>query len=650
MKNAIKIVFMLSLVVILSSVAVFFVESKTTPIIKEAEQKAIEEALEAVYPDIVGSGYQTVTDIDYNLDLSGSGAEGATIVKDGDTIKAVIYTVVFAGYNPGTKYVVSIDQEGKITGYQTLISNDTSGFGKKIMEIDRWDQFTGMLLEDAGNGDFDGIVGATATTTGWEGSFAKLYEFHKDNFPVVELTPEQKAVAQMSSIAPAGSTFTKLTTFTEDPTEYNIIAAYTVNDGTADVSVIYYVEFVGYNTGDFNSAIVSVNLTTNLVDGYKVLKAVDSEDYGYHIIDDDKQTQFIDKTMDDLAKSNFDGIVGASVTTLAWEEAIANVGIYHNAEYLGLITLTFEEQFREYQEQLFPTGVNFEDVTILKPVNPFVTQIFDVTNEASQFIGTVYYVTTIGTSVDPLSLISFLVGVDVDGNFTGLRMVADTEDVYNVDMEELFYNTTFGDSIKGEPVEGEFALESALGNTTAAFDIMQVTLENLAVYHVEKYYQRPEHIEVLPADLNEAFPGADHFESIYDDFDYKRGIGNVYEAMNALDEVIGHVYIGYFNGNANEEIVFAWGVNDTGTTEQMYIISGVQSWGAANDHSDYNGSQGSDFQTSPWLENFEGVTFASLETTPVDSVSGVSETTGPMISIVEAIIDFHDENSVGGIS
>ena len=83
-------------------------------------------------------------------------------------------------------------------------------------------------------------------------------------------------------------------------------------------------------------------------------------------------------------------------------------------------------------------------------------------------------------------------------------------------------------------------------------------------------------------------------------------------------------------------------------TVEIVILNDTQSWDLADEYANYDGSAGLDFNTSTWLENFEGTTLQMLLTTPVDTVAGVSTTTGAMISVIETIAQYHTDESIGG--
>ena len=638
MMDALKIVFTLTLVVVVSSLAVYLVEGPTSKEIARIQAEAIIEAYEEVFPTISGTDTTELS----TLDFTGTGILEATVItNNSNTLKGVIYTVSFRGFSSEIIYVIGVDKDGNITGYKTLSQNDTAGYGSQIADEENWIQFPGMLLQTAGEGNFDGLTGATITTTAWKASLEIIYNFHKDNFPVPVLTPEEKLFLEINKIVPENTTLSSYTP-TYDFASYGIKGVYVANDGTSDVAVIYHVEFVGFSTADVNEYIISFDLATNNVIDFMALYSGDTEHYGADIMFEEHWTQFEGKTPADLVAGNIDGISGATVTTDAWKISLQNLTIYHQAEFQGIVVLTPEEQFEVYKQDLFPTATRYEDMTEFKPDSPIITQILDAYDDTDTYLGTIYFATTIGASYSAPTYIQFLVGIDASNSFTGFFMFDDTD---TTELTEAFYESGYGDSLVGA-IDGDFGIDAVSGSTIT-YDKLSAAIDSVADYHLNKYYVRPDSIDVEDAELILAFPTAVSFISVYEDYEFNTEIGNIYEAYDGTDVLLGYVYVGVAEGHVSN-IVFTWGVDLTGTTQAINIVSGEETWMYSQDYGDYNGSDGNNFITSPWLDNFEGVTFASLLATQVDGVANVSITTSGMIATTETIAQYHSDQSVGG--
>jgi Na+-translocating ferredoxin:NAD+ oxidoreductase RnfG subunit len=339
-----------------------------------------------------------------------------------------------------------------------------------------------------------------------------------------------------------------------------------------------------------------------------------------------------------------DGFSGASVTGNALEMSVANVAIYHRWEFEGVKELTAEEQFEAYQLELFPTATRFDDVTAFKPYSPIISTIYDAYDETDTFLGTIYHVATIGASYSEITVIEFLIGVDSNTEYTGFRMVSDTETEGRAD---AFYADGYGDTIIGDDITDPVGLDG-VAQSTLSYNRIVNAMTELAIYHNEKYIGRPDSVDVDNAELLAAFPTATQFVSVYEDYDYANVIGNIYEAQDGGGTTLGHVYFGYADGFGGTPIEFTWGVANDGTTQVLHIVADSESWDMAEDFGGYNGAAGTNFSTSSWLNNFNGIDIASILTSPVDAVAGVSTTTGGMNNTLETIAEYHDDQSVGG--
>jgi len=641
-----KIVFMLALTVISLSVAVYFVEDITSEIIETRQAAEIEEALQTIFPEIDGANdtLTTVTDADFGV----SGIESVIEITNDGNAKGYVYTVAFRGFSSEIKYLVGIDSEGNITGYQVLQQSDTPGYGGQIGDAANWTQFTGMSIETAGNGDFDGLTGATITTTAWKTSLKGLYDYHLATYGYTPKTDAQ--LLQEKKEAMVGGTYTVEPYTTSNPfANYGITGIDIATDGTTNQAVIYTVEFVGYNASDVNEYMIAFDLNTNEVLGFVTKYSGDSTDFGAEkMLDTANWTQFVGQSTADLLAPNVDGFSGASITGNALEASLQQISIFHQWEFEGVVVLTPEQEFELSKQELFEDAARFENVTAFKPYSPIITNIFDAYDDEDNFLGTIYHVTIIGASYSEFTYVEFLVGINSDDEYTGFRMVSDNETDGKTDD---FYEEGYDDSIVSDSVTDPLNLDAVTGSTIT-FNKIANAITEIALYHVEKYTERPDAVPVDNAALLAAFPTASSFVSVYDDYEFNVFIGNIYEARDGSNAVLGYVYYSTALGFSSSLIEFTWGVDTTGLTQNVHIISGPQTWGAAasSEYSDYTGAFGNDFATSTWIDLFEGVQIASILSSPVDNVAGVSTTTSAMKASLEAIATYHAAESVGGAS
>jgi len=638
MLKPIKIVFMLTLTVVVLSLAVFFVEGVTSEIIAERQAEEIQEALQAIFPEIdgVSDTLTYVTDADFGI----SGITQVIEITNGGNPKGYVYTVEFTGFASTITYLMGIDTEGTITGYQILSQADTPGYGGQIGKSSNWTQFVGMSIETAGNGNFDGLSGATITTEKWKTSMNVVYLYHLETYGYTPLTPEQILQAKKDTLA--GVAVADYVN-TNPYADYGILA---IDVDAGNTVVVYHVEFVGYNVADVNEYLIAYDLTDNTVIGYETLYSGDSEDFGYaRMVDPANWSQFDGQSSDAMLDPTVDGFSGVSVTGSALESSLANVAIYHLWEFEGIKALTPQEQFEAYKEALYPSATTFENVTAFKPSNLLIKAIYDAYDETDTYLGAIYHIVTIGASYSGITYVEFLIGIDEDGDFTGFKMVSDTETEGRTDG---FYTDTYGDAIVGDDITAGVNLD-AIAGSTLTYNRIVTAIQQVVTYHNDEYVSRPDSVSVDNAELLLAFPSAAQFESVYEDYAFDNVIGNLYEAQDGSGTALGYVYFGYAAGNSGTVIEFTWGVANDGTTQELNIIVDGQTWaGAAGEYGFYDGSYGTVFATSTWLDLFEGVAIDSILSSPIDTVSGVTNTTAGMITSLETIAQYHEDENVGG--
>jgi len=582
MKKVIQIVFMLTLVVVLASVAVFFVEGWSSEIISDRQAEEIAEALEVVIPGYSvekydSKAYAEVASDGFEVkDFGSSGIiQSYEIYSKGTTnIYGYAYIGEFQGYASTIRYIIGTDVVGQITGYQIMEQGDTPNFGAQIGIPENWEQFDGMIFKEAGAGNFDGLSGATITTNAWKDAFEVLYAYHKDTYG--EPTAEQLLNLKKSGMVPAGSIITSYTP-TEDMASKGITAVDVASDGTNNVAVIYTGQFYGYYDNKMNTYMVSFDLATNNIISYVTLEALDTEGFGMDfLLDPSLPGNFTDKTLDNIFDSAFDLAAGATFTKDGLLDSLINIGVFHNNEFTTNNKMyTLEEKYNLFKLELFPTATEFVDVTSEKPADAAITEVFEARN-GTEVLGYIYNSTSVGVSANGLTFIKYLVGIDMGGNFKDVLVYDFGETAEDVSGYNGF---TYISGLAGVDTASEYTFNGITGapNTN---DSLVDGIDHVVDYHTNEAFQRPESTEALEADLLLAYPGADHFVSIYDDdhsLPFVSSIGNVYEAQDATNAVLGYVYIGSYNGYQDEKIVFALGIDAAGTTVNIHIISGDQS-------------------------------------------------------------------------
>ena len=147
-------------------------------------------------------------------------------------------------------------------------------------------------------------------------------------------------------------------------------------------------------------------------------------------------------------------------------------------------------------------------------------------------------------------------------------------------------------------------------------------------------------------DLLLAFPEGITFTSVYQEYSYNELIGNVYEVYDSGNILLGNVYYVEFDGRDNV-IQLVLGIDVAGNTNLIEVLYAGESWSEASDYGTYDGLSGN-FPDTAWLDFFEGTSVLNLILDPVDTIAGVSTTTGNMITAIDGVLQYHLFEIVGG--
>ncbi len=597
----------------------------------------------------------TFTDITSDYDISGSPISKVEMVNNGSDF-AILYTVEFAGYRIQfedetrfNEYFVSFDLDTHdLIGLRVDKQFDTAGFGDQILDPVFEAQFDN-LAQDA----IDDVAGVTASVTlgGLKGSLEDVVNFHKSEIEGTHVETYPEMVERYKDEITVVDAIINDDSANYDLTETMVTKVELANDGTSDVAVIYTVEFVGYNTTDVVEYIISFDLDTHDILGFRVLYQNETIGYGSLIEDDDFYIQFEDMPQLDAQNGDIDAIAGTSGapdTTFAFKASLYDVVSFHQTEFQGMIVETDEERQSRLWSELFPTATVFTKVTRDYSAHYDVEEFYEAYDGAT-YLGNIYHVKAEGASYSEETYLEFFLGIAEDNTFTGVKMWDDSETDGKADP---FYLVEYSDLYLGEDIETDYTIDEVAGATMTNTALQYAVLQ-ISIYHVEEYlglpFARPANVDTADANLLLAFPTAVTFNSVYLDYAYEANIYNLYEALDGSGTVIGYVYYGYANGL--NLIEFTWGVDLSGTTQEIYIVLESETWELAETQTyttpQYDGTAGY-FPTTTWLDNFEGVTFSSLLNTEIDDIIGVSRTTESLRDVLEIIAQFHSDESVGG--
>ncbi len=416
-----------------------------------------------------------------------------------------------------------------------------------------------------------------------------------------------------------------------------------------DKGYIYTAEFIGYVAEVPIIFLIGIDMEGNIT-GYKTLIHNETVGFGSGIGDESFYVQFIGKTVDELESGDIDAIAGTSdapITTGALKDSLNKVMTFHKTEIQGQTLETKEEKIDRLALEIFTDATRFVDVTIDYLANDDITFIYEMYN-VDTYLGNVYLVNAEGANYEGTTFIEFLIGINLLDTFEGFRMIDDNETPGKADP---FYLEGYADSYEGDPIEGAYTIDDVAGSTeTNVF--LQDAVSATSIYHLEEYLGlvlgRPDTVPAVPADLLLAYPTGVTFNSIYEDYEYSDYIYDLYEVLDSGGILIGYTYYGHIIGYGSIPILFTIGVDLSGVTQELVIIDPGETWDLAEEWSGYDGTSGY-WPDTPWLDNFEGVTLASLLATPIDDVAGVSTTTGDMLEVLEGIAQYHDDYIDGGV-
>lgn len=624
-----KIVFMLFITVVGLSLAVFVVEYFTTKEInerKELELQEIRDSLSDIFP-AMESTYDTQTP-ELTSDAAAAGITNILeIVDSSGNDVGYVYFVTFRGYASNLEYMMSVDAEGNIGGFEMLSQAESASTADEFMSPDLWAQFSGMSIQLAGSGDFDGVAGATFTTGYWKTSMQSVYNYHFDTYGFTPLTPEQVKMKKLEALA--GGTITEYTP-TNPFDGYGITGVYTT-DG--DAVVVYEASFVGFNGDDVNEYAIAYDTTTNEVLGYITLYSGDTAEYGAEkLYDETLWSQFDGNLSTDMTGISVDTFGGASVTGLAFESSLQKVALYHRWEFEGEKELTYDERKQKAFDELFASATEYVDVTGGKLTNPLIKAVYDA-YDGNTYLGAVYHMITIGASYGgQITYIEFMVGIDDNDNFTGLQFL-DTTDTK--DRVEGYFEDNYDTSIIGDAITAELDLDEVAG-ATVTFTKVRDAVEILVDYHINKYplFEVPGDTSV--ANLQAVYPDAVSFESVYTTYSFDSNILNLYAAKDGSDTIIGYVYYATFQGFASE-ITYLLSVDTTDTLVKFRVLT-------QNDTPGYGGQIA---DAANWTQ-FTDMAFIDAANGDFDGLSGATVTTTAWEDSIAAIYDYHTSESVGG--
>ncbi len=156
MNETIKSIIVLTVICLVVSVSVSFVNYITSPIIENANMSESQAALYRVMHDASGFEEMSYTGL----------SETITAVYKEQSGIGYVFQMETTGFNPGLKIICGIDNDGLITGCVTVENNESPGYGQKASEEWYTEQYKGINIDSIKS--VDAISGATATSNAYK--------------------------------------------------------------------------------------------------------------------------------------------------------------------------------------------------------------------------------------------------------------------------------------------------------------------------------------------------------------------------------------------------------------------------------------------------------------------------------------------------
>ena len=274
------------------------VNSITAPIIEAAAIEKEKANLELIYP---GASFKEVTDYE-----DPTGLIQGVYEAEG---QGMIYKIKNTGYNSnGFTFMVAFNNDGTVGGYTVLEHGETNGFGSRAFEEDYVNTIKGLTSSDP----VPLLTGATITTTAvQQGIDAAKAHFNETN----GISYDPNAVAEAAP-APAGDPLP----LNDDYAQFKCEVEELSNDGT---TAKYHVTSLGFGLLDpdgmashsgheykRNEAEIEVDLASMKIVNYTLTVFGDTEGIGDTATTEDKQQEFVGKTLED----SIDSVTGATWT------------------------------------------------------------------------------------------------------------------------------------------------------------------------------------------------------------------------------------------------------------------------------------------------------------------------------------------------
>lgn len=168
MKDIVKPIAVLAGICLVVTALLAYINMVTSPIIKEAEEKAAADARAEVLSEA-----DEFEQLDINL------PEGVTEAYKAKNEAGYVFMLTTKGYGGDIKLICGIKNDGSIEMTKTLSHGETSGIGSKVVGNDSSyrEQYKGKTADDYDS--VDAVTGATISSKAYKKAIESAFEAYK---------------------------------------------------------------------------------------------------------------------------------------------------------------------------------------------------------------------------------------------------------------------------------------------------------------------------------------------------------------------------------------------------------------------------------------------------------------------------------------
>ncbi len=169
MKDIVKPIVVLTVICLVVTALLAYVNTVTSPIIEAAEQKSAEEARSEVL---------SKADSFEKLDPKGL-PENVSEVYKGSKDSGYVVIVTEKGYGGTIKLIVGLHADGSIEAVKTLLHSETNGIGSKVVDNGSGyrENFSGKTKETYES--VDSVTGATISSKAYKRALNTVFETYE---------------------------------------------------------------------------------------------------------------------------------------------------------------------------------------------------------------------------------------------------------------------------------------------------------------------------------------------------------------------------------------------------------------------------------------------------------------------------------------